>query len=125
MTPMYLFGTDKNAVFQTHTRYRNYTLNEMHLSRKNDPATSAFIVVSSNTTLAMILEGMKNSIWWNHEARFLIVNENFDNGCEVANLFFSTVWAFNILSAIYLCYNSDRQLMLYAFNPYTSLAPKV
>lgn len=126
MTPMYLFETHENGLknFETHERYRNYSINELHLSRPNNPATSAVIAISSNTNLSMILEGMRNSIWWNPEALFLIVNKNLANGCNMAELFLKTVWAFNILSAIYMCYNLKNQAMLYTFNPYNNLAPK-
>lgn len=85
--------------------------------------TSALIVTSSNTNLTTILEDMKNSIWWNHEAFFLIVNKNFENGCDIAHAISSAVWDFNILSAVYLCNDFNKQLVLYTFNPYTSLAP--
>lgn len=122
-TPTYLFEAGENSMFQTHEQYRNYTINEMHFRRMNNPATSAVIVASSNDTLAMILKEMKDSIWWNHEAFFLIVNGDSDNGCYSAPAFLSTAWAFNILSAIYLCYDSNGEIILYTFNPFTSLAP--
>lgn len=126
MTPVYLFETDGNGLknVEAHERYCNYSISELHLSRPNDPATSAVIAVSSNANLSMILEGMQNSICWNHEALFLIVNEHFANGCDMAHSFLSRVWAFNILSALYMCYNLQNQPTLYTFNPYTSLAPK-
>lgn len=124
MTPMYMFETNKNAIFQTHKRYRNYSLNEEHLAKKNDPVTTAVIFASSNDILTMILQDLRDSVWWNHEAFFLIINKNSDNSCRLARLFLSTTWAFNILSATYICHDSDSQLILYTFNPYTSLAPK-
>lgn len=124
MTATYLFATNEHSIFKMYKRYRNYTLNKMHLIQKNDPATSVVIATPSNTNLAMVLEDMRDSIWWNHEALFLMVNENFDNGCRMARLLLSTIRAYNILSAIYLCYGSNNnQLMLYPSNPYTSLAP--
>lgn len=126
MIPMYLFENNGNGLryFEAHKRYRNFTINELHLRKKNDPITGAVIAASSNATLSLILEGMSNSIWWNHEALFLIINKDLDNGCNIADLFLGTVWAFNILSAIYVCYNLDNHPTLYTFNPYTSLAPK-
>lgn len=120
VNPKHLFKTD--TVFETHKRYRNYTLNEMHFSRKNNPVTSALIVAQSNDILEKMLKNMRNSIWWNPEALFLIVND-LDDGCNMAHLFLITVWSFNILSAIYLCCDSNNQCKLYTFNPYTSLAP--
>lgn len=121
---MYSFGTDEHDIFETHKRYRNYTLNEMHLSRKNDPATSAVITASSVDIVKMILDNMRSSVWWNHEARFFIVNTNFYNGCDQANLFLNTIWAHNVLSVIYLCYGRYNQPILHTFNPYTNLAPQ-
>lgn len=89
----------------------------------NYPATSVVIDVPSNETLASTLEDMKRSIWWNHESHFLLVNENSDNGCQMAHVLLSTIWSFNVLSAVYLCTNSNHQIMLYSFSPYTSVVP--
>lgn len=123
MTPKNLLKADANIMFETDERYRNYTLNDMYLSRKNDPVKSAVIVASSNDILKKMLEDIRNSIWWNHEAHFLIINDDVENGCDLAHLFLKTVWSFNILSAIYLCNNFNNEPKLFTFNPYTNLAP--
>lgn len=124
LIPVNVFATHGSYAFRARERYRSYILDEMHHSNKNDPATSILIVASSDSILAMVLEDMRNSIWWNHEGRFLVVNKDVNNGCRIARLSLSTIWAFNVLSAIYLCYNHLRQLILYTFNPYTNLAPE-
>lgn len=122
--PMYLFETNTNVVFEANKLNGSDISSQKQLSSKNDPATSVFIATSSIDDLAIALKNMKNSTWWNHDAWFLIANTNIDNGCRLARRSLSTVWSFNILNVIYLCYNHDNQIMLYNFNPYTNLAPK-
>lgn len=125
ITPIHLIDTDENNnMFETQTRYRSFTPNEMHLRKKNYLATSVVIVASSNTIIAKMMNDMKNSVWWNHEALFLVVNEDAEKSCHMARSFLNAVWTSNILSAIYVCNNCNNQPMLYTFNPYTSLAPK-
>lgn len=80
----YLFEAAENSMFKMHKRYQSYVLHDMHLIRKDDPARGVIISASSNTNLTFVLEGMRDSIWWNHEALFLIETENFDNGCRMA-----------------------------------------
>lgn len=120
---MNLFATDMNNTFSEYQRLREtYILNETHVSQKIIPATGVVIVLSSTEILATILRDMKESIWWNHEALLLIINENA-NSCQMARVFLRTLWDFNILWATYLCRKRTNQLSLYTFNPYSSLAP--
>ena len=61
---------------------------------------------------------MRDSLWWNHAALYLIVNNDSPNSCEEAATFLDIVWNFSILSAIYLC-----KITLNYMNPYTEIAP--
>lgn len=121
--PFHLFRADKHTIFEKYKRSTPYNAVQ-NITRNGAPATSAVIVTSSNTILTNTLEHMKNSIWWNHEASYLILNQNFDQGCHEAQLFLSTIWTFSILSATYICHNFNNELMLYTFNPFASLAPE-
>lgn len=122
-TPLTLFETDKNTTFNEHQRFReNYVFNETHFRPKIFPTTSVTVIVPSTGVLVALLKATKDSIWWNHEARFLIINPK-RNGCQTARLILSTLWEFNILSATYLSREQHDQPLLYTFNPYTSFAP--
>lgn len=116
--------TNKNIMFQKYKRFRNkYVFNETDPVEKTIPAASAVIFVSSNEILRSVLGDMKDSVWWNHRARFLIVNKNPENSCGMAEVLLNTLWNFNILSAIYLCQNYNNTFGFYTFNPYTNSAP--
>lgn len=107
------------------TRYHNvHKFDEKIDSKKVYPSTSIVIAASSDDVLTIILQNIKDSVWWNHQAFLLIVNRNSTNSCQMAESFLNTVWSFNILSTVYLCHNSTHQSNLYAFNPYAPLAPK-
>lgn len=62
--------------------------------KKNYPTGNVIIIVSSNATVALALQNIRNSIWWSYEAKFLI--RNVDNSCDMVHAFLKTVWAFNI-----------------------------
>lgn len=122
-TPLNLFAMNTNNTFQKQQRFhRNFEINETHVRQRMNSVTSVGVFISSTELLGAILKGLKNSVWWNHEALFLIINGN-ENGCQMARLFLSTLWNFNILWVTYLCRKRNNQLLLYTFNPYTSLAP--
>lgn len=96
-------------ISEEHKRFQKiYVLNETHVSRMNYPAKRFIIIASSTETLKIALQNIKNSIWWNHDALFLIIG----NDCA------------NISLALYLCQNTNGQFVLYTFNPYTNMAPK-
>lgn len=82
-TPKYLFEINNiNAIFRKYKRFRKvYVLNEMHIGKKNYPAESITIIVSTHTTFGSLLKYIRDSIWWNHEAKFLIVDNNLKENC--------------------------------------------
>lgn len=125
LIPMYLFGNNGSIVFGKHKRSRKtYMINETYFDIKNYPVESVTMTISSNTIILTILENVSKSIWWNTKAKFLIINENPENSCDMAREVLKTAWAFNILSVVYLCKAVNDQLFLYSFNPYSNLAPK-
>lgn len=96
-------------------------ITKIFFERKNYPMAAVGIKTSSTTGLQKILEGFKNSIWWNHEASVLIFNEN---NCDSPYLFIDLVWNINLLNVMYLCYESNKQLSIYSFNPYSRSTSK-
>lgn len=121
----YLFEINNDStVFEKHKQsHKMYELNEAYIDQISYPAQSVIIIVPSNATLPLVLQNMKNSIWWKHQAMFFIFNNNVDNSCHMARALLKTVWAFNILSAVYLCRTVNNQMILYTFNPYSNSAP--
>lgn len=121
--PIILVDTDKNIILHKNKRFRNiHNINETTASQKVYPVTNAAIIASSSSELMVALNNLRDSIWWNAEAFFLIVNTK-KNGCELANEFLNLLWIFNILSAIFICVNSNYKLLLFTFNPYSKTAP--
>lgn len=100
-----------------------YSLSEEGIRRKFYYTTKVVIELSSHTKLALVLKDMKQSIWWNHEAHFLVVNTNSDNGCQVPYGLLNILWVYNVLNAVYLCGDLNKQLFVYTLNPYANLAP--
>ena len=123
--PVTTFDVIENQSITKFQRFWDvYQPNEIHFSRMNIPATSVIITISSSDILGLILLQFKNSIWWNHNAKFLIINWSA-GGCENAFEVLDVVWTFRILHALYLCRNQYDQLGLYSFNPFSTRAPKL
>ena len=121
--PITTFDLTKNNISKNFQRFRNiYHPDEIHFSRMNIPATSVIIIISSSDYLKITLFQFENSIWWNHNAKFLIMNFSVD-GCKNAYAVLSVVWTFRILKALYLCMDQDNQIVLYTFNPFSASAP--
>ena len=117
LTPLYIFGMNENSIFDNNKRPLKL-FNENYVRKMLYPATSFILFVTSNSNLSLIMEDIRDSIWWNHKALFLIIN-NLENSCQMANTFLQIIWNFNILSAIYLCQSMhDHELFIYTFNPF-------
>ena len=115
----------KESILENHQRFRKvYKINETVLSIKNTPVNNVFITARLHSSLTEILKRFKDSIWWNHEAFFFILNENSETGCSQAYSFLYIMWKFNAISVIYLCYSFNGELMLYTYNPYSCLSSK-
>ena len=120
-----LSGIDGYDILKRNKRFQNiYTLNETHVRAKIHPISSVTIVVSTIPHLIEILNDLRDSIWWNHEALFLIINTDPEPSCQIAEIFLRTLWTFNILFAVYLCRDLNDQVFLYTFNPYASISPE-
>lgn len=111
-----IFPNDEHSMFGEHKRSQK--------AQHNKPATSFTIFVASTEILKTVLDNIRDSIWWNHEAFFLLVNANSGNSCQIARQLLSTAWEFNVLFAVNICRDISNQLVLHTFNPYAKLAPK-
>lgn len=105
-------------------RLIGYKENLTTFSREDEPANNFIIHASSSLVLSTTLRTLKKSVWWNNEGLFLLINRKF-GGCEMASNFLHLVWNCNVLSTILLCYNFNRRLELYTFNPFNNIAPKL
>lgn len=123
-TAIGLLGLSESKTYQKHTCSRNiYKLNDNNVALEMQTA-DIFIIHERNLLLLnMTFSRLKNSTWWNNEGFFLIVNVDPTFGCENASFFLKTAWDYNILSAVYVCNNSERGTTLYTFNPYGNHAP--
>ena len=83
------------------------------------------VTASSTTSLNKTLRAVKNSIWWNHMASFLIIDSPvpLDHGCSKAFKILSTAWKMNILHAKFTCQHESKGPLIYSYNPYTNQAP--
>lgn len=82
-TPLNVFTIDNNTLFEDHKRFREiHLINDTTIARKPYPATSFAIMVSSLETLKKFLDSIRDSVWWNHEAFFLLIDTNLKN-CEI------------------------------------------
>ena len=123
--PTNLIDFNNDIFWKQYTRYRRSSrLNETHINNKNYPAMHVIITEPTNESFKMLLHHFKESIWWNHEALFLIINKHIYNNCTHARTILEIMWSFNILSAVYLCINQKNNVSLYTFNPYNNIAPK-
>lgn len=125
LIPVTSLDSEYSPTAKNTSRFRRvYRLNETHLKTKYFPATGVYIVLSMNDSLSSILRNLKNSIWWNHEASFLVVNKNPKDECKNARVISRILWSYNILSAVYMC-NESSQLILYTYNPFTRKSPNL
>ncbi|OXU26795.1 hypothetical protein TSAR_005157 [Trichomalopsis sarcophagae] len=112
-----------NEVLQKHKRLRDvYVLDDVNVRQVVYPVTTAIVAVSRANRLEKILEDLKNSIWWNHEANFIIVNSDDINSCQMARTFLTITWTYKMMYVLYLCMSS-KGILLYTFNPFTDSAP--
>ena len=125
-SPVSIFRVDTNTFFKNYEyNAKMLKLDALNDIRKTYQVTSVIIIVSSIEIFMTVMEGMSGSIWWNHEAYFLVVNNDAISGCNMSNEFLKVIWKFNILFVTYLCKNLNNQLLLYTFNPYADLAPNL
>ena len=85
---------------------------------------NVIINLSGETSVISLLDNLKDSIWWNHNARYVIMNQSLKNTCTSAQQILNLIWSFDILSAVYLCQNANETSLAYTFNPYSNSSPK-
>ncbi|OXU18005.1 hypothetical protein TSAR_012180 [Trichomalopsis sarcophagae] len=122
--PIHLFQI--NAKLDSRREFReSYLSDETQIAKYHKPTSCAVIIISNTKEFKKLMLKIKNSIWWEHEAYFVIVNLDHSNSCQLAHVFLKQVWSFNILSAIYICKHFNGQEEVYTFNPYAGIASKV
>ncbi|OXU24463.1 hypothetical protein TSAR_015523 [Trichomalopsis sarcophagae] len=122
--PIHLFQI--NANFDSRRGFReSYLSNETQIAKYHKPTSCAIIIASNMTEFTKLMLKIKNSIWWQHGAYFVIVNIDYIDTCQLAYAFLKQAWKFNILSVLYICKNANDQEEAYTFNPYAEVAPKL
>lgn len=105
VTPVKLLRTNGNITLQEYRKFQEIGIsNKTHIT-KTTAVTGVVIFVSFTEILTSVWNVMKNSIWWNHETQFLIVNRNPERNFEIAKAFLNTLWHFRLLFAVYLSRN--------------------
>ncbi|OXU26799.1 hypothetical protein TSAR_002221 [Trichomalopsis sarcophagae] len=119
-----IVGSDEESVFSRNRKFKSmYHINETIVQETPFIATIYVIFIASNATLSLALNNIRSLVSWNYQAFFLIVNQNSTDGCGSVRTYLNTVWSFNVLSAVLLCYESNNKYSLYTFNPFASVAP--
>lgn len=82
------------------------------------------VTATSSLEFQRILVDLKKSQWWNHMARFYVLDSSGkEDECSRAFDLLWTAWMMNILGAKFICNNVDQKVSIYTFNPYTEDAP--
>ena len=115
--PSAILLTSNITTISKSTLYKNLIKSE------ESPLSSVIITVSNIEKFKTVLEDLKKSMWWNSNARYLIINDNVENSCKMSRLFLNITWSFKILPVAYLCVDKNKQIHLYTFNPYSRFAP--
>ena len=82
------------------------------------------IIAPSSESLERTLGNIKDSVYWNHMASFLILSmPGSHSTCSSAFTILWTAWQNNLLHANFLCIHQTKGLSIYSYNPYRSYAP--
>ena len=83
------------------------------------------VSISTVTELKKHLQYLKTSLWWNHMASFLIIDNSKSSaqGCSGASSILLTAWKFNLLYAKFICHRKSKGILIISYNPYTNKAP--
>ncbi|XP_017766349.1 PREDICTED: uncharacterized protein LOC108555285 [Eufriesea mexicana] len=102
------------------TEYNRYT--SLHLLRKLDHFV---VIASSQPMLRLLLQRIKDSSWGNFNGFHILIDRRTEErGCANAHTFLWTAWEYDRLSTIFLCIDPIHGLVLYTYNPYSSMAPR-
>lgn len=91
---------------------------------KVNPAKYFIIAGINSTSLRLVLYVLKKSMWWNVYGFFIFENI-YPSSCDEVHDYLKTIWSYNILSAIFVCMDSDSKILIYTFNPYNHEAPEM
>lgn len=84
------------------------------------------VVASSQPMLQLLLQRTKDSGWSNFQGFHILIDRKTEQrGCVNAYNFLWTAWEYDRLSTIFLCIDPIEGIVLYTFNPYSSIAPEV
>uniref|UniRef100_A0ABD2W3Z9 Ionotropic glutamate receptor C-terminal domain-containing protein n=1 Tax=Trichogramma kaykai TaxID=54128 RepID=A0ABD2W3Z9_9HYME len=109
------------------TRYRRlknvFKINETVLEKASYPARIVIIEETSNNKFREILTSLRNSIFWDNQASFLVVTKISVASCLImATSVLNLAWSFDIVNIFFLCVTSTNHHVLYTFNPFISIA---
>ncbi|XP_068970968.1 uncharacterized protein [Bombus flavifrons] len=84
------------------------------------------VVASSQPKLQLLLQRTRDSGWSNFQGFHILIDRKTEQrGCVNAYNFLWTAWEYDRLSTIFLCIDPIEGIVLYTFNPYSSIAPEV
>ncbi|KAJ8675336.1 hypothetical protein QAD02_011122 [Eretmocerus hayati] len=122
--PMNIFTIDKESPMRKHFRHKNvYKLNDEIVRNLTEPPRSVMVIVQADTNITKLLDEFRNSIWWRHDAPYLLIDGSEDKSCARASEVLTELWTFKILNAIFLCTNPPNRLRILTLNPYQSIFP--
>lgn len=115
--------TDDLGYFSTKSIY--YKLNPS--SPNYMPFAAANFIISgvNLTLLRLAIHELRESIWWNLEGNYFVEDTTKIGSCSTAYQVLKIVWKFDILYAIFVCFEYDGKLSAYTFNPYTDFASNI
>ncbi|KAJ8675337.1 hypothetical protein QAD02_011123 [Eretmocerus hayati] len=122
--PMNIFRTGKDSPMKKHFRHKNvFKLNEEIVRNLTESARSVIMMVQVDMNITKLLDEFRNSIWWRHDAPYLLIDGSEDQSCARANEILTTLWTFKILNAIFLCKKPANRPRILTLNPYQSTFP--
>ncbi|KAJ8675312.1 hypothetical protein QAD02_011098 [Eretmocerus hayati] len=123
-TPMNIFTTDEDSPMKKHLRHKNvFKLNEEIVRNLTEPARSVMVIVQADTNITKLLDEFRSSIWWRHDAPYLLIDGSENRSCARANEVLTELWTFKILNAIFLCTKPANRPRILTLNPYGSIFP--
>ncbi|KAJ8675304.1 hypothetical protein QAD02_011090 [Eretmocerus hayati] len=122
--PINIFTTDKDSPMRKHLRHKNFfKLNDEIVRNLTEPARSVMMIFQADTNITKLLDEFRNSIWWRHDAPYLLIDGSENRSCARANEVLTHLWTFKILNAIFLCTKPANRPRILTLNPYGSIFP--
>ncbi|KAJ8679934.1 hypothetical protein QAD02_015721 [Eretmocerus hayati] len=122
--PINIFMENEDSPMRKHLRHRSiFKINEEIVKNLTEPVSSVIMIVQEDTNVTKLMDEFRNSIWWRHDAPYLLIGGSEDKSCARANEFLATLWTFEILNAIFLCTKPANRSRILTLNPYRSIFP--